>query len=136
MAKSYNKELSLQELATLPDDEIDTSDIPELDETFWNENRIVLPESTEQDIEMAGDDTIRLTENQLALIKRLVGSGLYEGSDDVISAGLKLLEHRDRQGADFIAALETDILVGLESGPAASMESSKDLLKMFRQQRL
>lgn len=35
MKKPYEKPLSIEELATLPDDQIDTSDIPNLGEEFW-----------------------------------------------------------------------------------------------------
>lgn len=37
----------LEELQNLPDSEIDTSDIPELDETFWHNARKVEPVSQE-----------------------------------------------------------------------------------------
>lgn len=43
MTKRYNRALSPQELAAIPDDEIDTSDIPELDDTFWANARVVEP---------------------------------------------------------------------------------------------
>lgn len=48
MTKKYEKELSLEELAALPDEKIDYSDIPELDETFWANARLVEPEGTQQ----------------------------------------------------------------------------------------
>ncbi|HVL19891.1 MAG TPA: BrnA antitoxin family protein [Amaricoccus sp.] len=48
MSKRYEKELSLEELAALSDDEIDTSDIPELDETFWKTAKLVEPDTTQQ----------------------------------------------------------------------------------------
>ena len=35
MKKRYEKELTIEDLAALPDDRIDTSDIPGLDESFW-----------------------------------------------------------------------------------------------------
>ncbi len=44
MERKYKRELSAQELAGLPDSEIDTSDIPELDEAFWNNARVVMPQ--------------------------------------------------------------------------------------------
>ena len=45
MKKRYHTELSAKELATLPDEAIDTSDSPELGEEFWKNARIaaVLP---------------------------------------------------------------------------------------------
>ena len=44
MTKKYAKELTAKELATLPDSAIDTSDIPELDEKFWKNAHVVMPE--------------------------------------------------------------------------------------------
>ncbi|MEM6648364.1 MAG: BrnA antitoxin family protein [Bacteroidota bacterium] len=41
--KRYNKELTAEELAALPDSEIDYSDIPELDDAFWTNARVVMP---------------------------------------------------------------------------------------------
>ncbi|MCH8953607.1 MAG: BrnA antitoxin family protein [Proteobacteria bacterium] len=43
MKKQYDKPLSPEELAALPDAAIDTSDIPPLDRTFWNNARVVMP---------------------------------------------------------------------------------------------
>ncbi|OLP60536.1 3-oxoacyl-ACP synthase [Xaviernesmea oryzae] len=48
MPKPFSKELTLDELAALPDSEIDTDDIPDLDEVFWRNSQIVEPEGTEQ----------------------------------------------------------------------------------------
>ena len=36
MPRHFDKELSLEELANLPDEDIDTSEIPELDDDFWS----------------------------------------------------------------------------------------------------
>ncbi len=44
MNKRYNKELTTKELAALRDSDIDTSDIPELDQSFWQTARVVMPE--------------------------------------------------------------------------------------------
>jgi len=35
MKKRYDRELTTQELLDMPDEDIDYSDIPELDEKFW-----------------------------------------------------------------------------------------------------
>lgn len=48
MTKKYEKELSLEELSALPDEKIDYSDIPELDENFWTNAKLVEPEGTQQ----------------------------------------------------------------------------------------
>ena len=41
--KRLDKELTAKELATLSDDEIDFSDIPELDESFWEHAKVFAP---------------------------------------------------------------------------------------------
>ncbi|MGV6872737.1 hypothetical protein ACUSIJ_08595 [Pseudochelatococcus sp. B33] len=43
MNKRYAKELTIEELADLPEGAIDTSDIPPLDETFWQNAQLVEP---------------------------------------------------------------------------------------------
>ncbi len=48
MTKRYKKELSLEELAALPDGQIDLSDTPELDENFWKNARLVMPAGKEK----------------------------------------------------------------------------------------
>lgn len=48
MSRRQGRELSLMELAKLPDGQIDYSDIPELDEEFWRKARVIEPEGTQQ----------------------------------------------------------------------------------------
>lgn len=43
MKKRYEKPLTIEELAALPDDQIDTSDIPVLDEAFWKNAKVTPP---------------------------------------------------------------------------------------------
>ena len=43
MTKKYNKELSIKALAALEDDEIDYSDIPKMDKSFWDDAQIEWP---------------------------------------------------------------------------------------------
>lgn len=43
MKKRYETPLTIEELAALPDDQIDTSDIPELGEEFWSRARVMPP---------------------------------------------------------------------------------------------
>ena len=45
MKKPYTRTLSIEELVALPDEQIDTSDIPELDEAFWKTARVVVPQT-------------------------------------------------------------------------------------------
>ena len=44
MKKRYEKELTIKELANLPDSDIDTSDIAELGVDFWSKAEVVMPE--------------------------------------------------------------------------------------------
>ena len=46
--KKFGNPLTPAEIATTPDKNIDFSDIPELDETFWREAELVEPDLTEQ----------------------------------------------------------------------------------------
>ena len=43
MKKRYEKPLTIEELAALPDDQIDTSDVPVLDEVFWKNAKVTPP---------------------------------------------------------------------------------------------
>ena len=43
MNKRYTKPLTAEELAALPDEAVDTSDIPPLDEAFWRNAKVVMP---------------------------------------------------------------------------------------------
>ena len=43
MNKRYEKPLSVEELAALPDEAIDCSDIPVLDKAFWDQAKISAP---------------------------------------------------------------------------------------------
>ena len=45
MQKSYTRALSIEELIALPDEQIDTSDIAELDEAFCKTARVVAPQT-------------------------------------------------------------------------------------------
>ena len=44
----YKRPLTPDEIASVDDREIDFSDIPELDETFWREAELVRPDRTER----------------------------------------------------------------------------------------
>lgn len=43
MQQRYNRPLTAEELAHIPDKDIDTSDIPELDAAFWAKAKVVPP---------------------------------------------------------------------------------------------
>ena len=44
----YDRPLTPGQIAGLKDDSIDFSDIPELDEAFWKEAKLIEPDRTEQ----------------------------------------------------------------------------------------
>jgi len=62
MKKRYTKSLTIEELAVLPDDQIDTSDIPELDADFWARAKIT-PPKTKPNV------SLRLTEDVVEFFK-------------------------------------------------------------------
>ncbi len=47
MKKRYEKEMTAADLAAVKDEDIDTSDIPELDDAFWSKARLVEPDLTQ-----------------------------------------------------------------------------------------
>jgi uncharacterized protein (DUF4415 family) len=55
MKKRYDRELSLEELARVPDAEIDYSDIPELGEDFWKNARVVHPRDPKEQLTIRFD---------------------------------------------------------------------------------
>ena len=58
MSARYNKALAPEELATLKDSDIDFSDIPELDDTFWSRARVVLPEGSKTQLTLRLDSDL------------------------------------------------------------------------------
>jgi len=62
MKKRYAKPLTIEELAALPDDQIDTSDIPALDADFWVRAK-VMPPRTKPNI------SLRLSEDVVEFFK-------------------------------------------------------------------
>ncbi|MDX3930138.1 MAG: type II toxin-antitoxin system ParD family antitoxin [Shinella sp.] len=81
---------------------------------------------------MPSRSAVSLTVQQQELIERLVRSGRFDGVNDVVSTGLRLLEEREKQAANFIWGLEREIEKGINSGAAVPMESSDELRTMFR----
>ncbi len=77
-------------------------------------------------------DRIVLDDRQAALVERLVESGRFSSTTDVIGYSLDLLEQREAAAAQFLSELEDEAIRGLESGPAADMESAEELISMFR----
>ena len=58
----YDKPLTLRQIAATKDENIDFSDIPELDETFWQRAELIEPDLTEQ-------ITLRVKRSVLAYFK-------------------------------------------------------------------
>ena len=58
MNKRYKQELTLEELAALPDSEIDYSDIPELGPEFWANARVVRPRDPKEQLTIRFDADI------------------------------------------------------------------------------
>jgi uncharacterized protein (DUF4415 family) len=48
MKKRYKKELSINEMTAVRDEDIDYSNISRLDEKFWKNAKLVEPENTQQ----------------------------------------------------------------------------------------
>lgn len=55
MTKRYDRELTLEELAAIPDEEIDFSDIPELGDEFWDNATIRWPDQPKKQVTMRLD---------------------------------------------------------------------------------
>ena len=47
MKKRYDREMSEAEMAAVADEDIDTSDIPELGDDFWQNAKLVAPDPTQ-----------------------------------------------------------------------------------------
>ena len=45
----YDSPLTPEQVAAIKDEDIDFSDIPELDDTFWRQARLVEPDGTAKD---------------------------------------------------------------------------------------
>ncbi|MGK6316821.1 type II toxin-antitoxin system ParD family antitoxin [Neorhizobium sp. DT-125] len=84
---------------------------------------------------MSPAHTVSLTKEQQDLVDRLVRSGRFEGANDVVASGLRLLEEREREASRFIAGLEAEIEKGLRSGDAVPMEPAGELLAAFRRRK-
>lgn len=90
MTKKYEKELSLEALAAMPDEELDYSDIPELDEKFWTDAKYVEPEGTQQ-------ITLRIKKSVVEAYKS-TGKGYQTRMNSVLeSYATTVLKQRSRQ---------------------------------------
>jgi uncharacterized protein (DUF4415 family) len=87
MTKRYDKPLTLEQLADLPDDQIDTSDIPELDEAFWA-NAKVTPPRTKPNV------SLRVEEEVVAYFKAENPKGYTARMSAVLSAYVQAHQHK------------------------------------------
>ena len=83
MTKRYAKEATPAELAALPDEKIDTSDMPELDAAFWRHAQLREPEGTAQ-------VTLRVKKSVLAAFKA-TGKGYQTRMNAVLEAYARTL---------------------------------------------
>jgi uncharacterized protein (DUF4415 family) len=84
MATKYKKELSAEELAAMPDEDIDFSDIPELDDAFWEKAELAAPDRTQP-------VTIRVKKSVLDAYKSL-GKGYQTRMNAVLESYAKTLK--------------------------------------------
>ena len=86
--KKYKEPLDANELAGLPDQEIDYSDIPELDEKFWQNAELILPDNKER-------ITLRVDRDVLEYFRR-GGQGYQTRINAVLRAYVQVQEGRPR----------------------------------------
>lgn len=91
MAKKYDRPLTLDEMAAVPDEDIDYSDIPELGEWFWSKAVLVEPEKTRQ-------VTLRVKESVLEAY-RATGKGYQTRMNAVLESYARTLKPAVRQKA-------------------------------------
>jgi antitoxin ParD1/3/4 len=67
-----------------------------------------------------------LTEQQAAMIERLVHSGRYQNASEVLRDGLRLVQQRDAEDKARLAALRQAARVGADDFAAGRYRSSAD----------
>ena len=89
MSRRYDRPLTPKPIATVKDDSIDFSDIPELDQEFWEQAQLVEPDRTDQ-------ITMRVKRSVLAYFKA-PGKGYQTRMNRVLESYVR---HRMRDSAD------------------------------------
>lgn len=84
--KQDRRPFTADELANLPDEEIDYSDIPELDEEFWQNAELVLPDNKER-------ITLRVDQDVVAYFRR-GGRGYQTRINAVLRAYVHMQESK------------------------------------------
>ena len=85
----YDKPLTIEQIAAMKDEDIDFSDIPELDEEFWREADVKLPDRTEQ-------ITLRVKGSVLAYFKAS-GKGYQTRLNHVLESYVRRKESQQRR---------------------------------------
>ena len=89
MSGRYDRPLTPEQIAAVEDESIDFSDIPELDEEFWDRAELVEPDRTDQ-------ITMRVKRSVLAYFKA-PGRGYQTRMNRVLESYVR---HRTRNPAD------------------------------------
>ena len=76
--------------------------------------------------------SVSLSEHHDAFIAGLLESGRYNSASEVIREGLRLLEDREMERQAVLAELRQAVAKGLASGEAKAMESSDELIALFK----
>ena len=87
MKKRYDKPMTAAEIATTPDREIDFSDVPELDDAFWRNARLVEPDRTQS-------VTLRVKKSVLETYKAQ-GKGYQTRMNAVLESYARTLQKHD-----------------------------------------
>jgi uncharacterized protein (DUF4415 family) len=86
MKKRYDKQMTTAEIAATTDRDIDFSDVPELDDTFWQNARIVEPDRTQS-------VTLRVKKSVLEAYKAQ-GKGYQTRMNAVLESYARTLQKR------------------------------------------
>lgn len=73
-----------------------------------------------------------LSQEQVHIVERLVASGRYAAPDNVIGAALALLEVRERERLDCLAALHEALSVTGDGAPAEASDAGVPLVDALR----
>ena len=87
MKKRHDKPMTAAEIATIPDREIDFSDVPELDDAFWQNARLVEPDRTQS-------VTLRVKKSVLETYKAQ-GKGYQTRMNAVLESYARTLQKHD-----------------------------------------
>jgi uncharacterized protein (DUF4415 family) len=87
MKKRYDKPMIAAEIAATPDREIDFSDVPELDDAFWRNARLVEPDRTQS-------VTLRVKKSVLETYKAQ-GKGYQTRMNAVLESYARTLQKHD-----------------------------------------